>query len=209
MLTLLPSSGRQVLSTESGTRRQPVFAAAVLTTTTTYYTMTDPSLRLPIWKTAVDTSHTRFCRLQETPGWAAVAEQRELRESGGHAASPHPQVLLRNHPKERPGVPTQHPRPWILHPATHKYRERPCFLEPQPWGARTGVGWASYFLSLSRHHPPPLSVSSSLLSQHTRLWTWTSLWSPGVEAAGKPSETFKVKGPQVRKDALAGPLGRC
>lgn len=40
MLTLLPSSGRQVLSTESGTRRQPVFAAAVPTTTTTHYTMT-------------------------------------------------------------------------------------------------------------------------------------------------------------------------
>lgn len=101
-----------MLSTESGTRRHPVFAAAVLTTTTTYYTMTDPILGLPIWKTAVDTSHTRFCGLQETPGWATVAEQRELRESqDGHAASPHPQVLLRNHPKERPGVPTQHPRP--------------------------------------------------------------------------------------------------
>lgn len=151
----------------------------------------------PHRKTAADTSCARLCGLHKSPGWAVKVTVQELRDRDGHAASPHPLVLLWNHPKERPGVPYQHPS-WNSPPRRLTSTESYCFLGPPALWGEGAHGQASY-LSLSSHHQHPFWILP-LCFLNTQILNLEHLSQPRRGGSRETLRDLQSEGASSRKD---------
>ena len=144
---------------------------------------------------------------------ATISEWRVLRE----VRAPEPL------PKEMPDLPAPH----TLHPhppaaLTSPSGDRTGESLPQAQRNRLRLGPHTLDKSLDflllvpfhHHRPHPHPPFRTLLSAFSADTLYSGAELPSLnprlsESAGKPSETFKVESPRVRKEALAGPSESC